>query len=693
MGSMKVGNIIIMHKYNFSHCWLVILSVILGTILITSSAGFVAPFLTSGQKAQSNDTPAGQANPEPVPESSSGSPSPEPMTWSGREFIISYDDSGLNDALNPSIMVTPPGNAYANSIHAVWNELNETAGVQTIHYSMSLPGQRGLNWSNDEPSEGDRTINGIYGGKNATSPSIAIDNNGFIHMVWCQEYPGTPPSYEVHFSRSTNNGQTWSPEVPISFRKGGGMDTPEPIFPKIAISNNYQGHKILHVVWSEFDPTGGLKEVFYSKSDNGGAWSGAGQDMPISSTGSMEHAFDPDIAVGGSNSELVHVVWTQFNPAGMVNEVFYTRSVDAGGSMWELERTISNPSGASDLWIGKAKMSAIGQNVITIWDQPLITGGESEICLSMSTEGGAGDWTGENTDTRISHPDAWGADMGSGDIIAGLDGSTHAIWTEIDENSPYGSSEIHYSMSLTPQIPDSWTGREMDIVLSYPDGENNLPANATNPVLSLANFGDGLKPQIFWSELNADESGKAQHNNEIHYIPQTTFNIPVHLGWNLISVPLIQSNTNILTVFNDNWGDGLTTWDIAQGFDRSATPSWTSYSKYKPSSLHTLLNVNQLMGVWIKITALGDGYLTVYGDYGTSTIIQLKAGWNLVGYPAQTSKSVTDSFSGVSQFLSCEGYSASDAYRLTTLAGSYMMKPGEGYWVQVSADTTWTVNW
>jgi hypothetical protein len=109
--------------------------------------------------------------------------------------------------------------------------------------------------------------------------------------------------------------------------------------------------------------------------------------------------------------------------------------------------------------------------------------------------------------------------------------------------------------------------------------------------------------------------------------------------------------------------------------------------------LNSLLNVNHTIGIWVDITALGDGNLTVYGDYGTSASIPLSAGWNLVGYPAQTSKSVTDSFSGMSEFVACEGYSASDAYRLTQLGGSYMMKPGEGYWVRVSADTTWTINW
>lgn len=669
---------------------------LIGLLFIASSVGFVQSFGAQSTTLPKYESSSGQSGP-PAVESSGGSSSPEPLAWVGKEFVISYDDPGFQDAMKPAIAATPLGNNYSNSINAVWEETDETAGLKTIHYSMSKPNEKGLKWSNDEPSEGDRTINAIFGGKNATSPSIAIDINGTIHVVWCQEYPGIPPSYEAHYFRSFNNGQNWSAEQRISYRSGSGMDTPMPIYPKISISNNYLGNKILHVVWSEFNPTNGQMDVYYSRSPDGGnTWPGASQpDLVISSPSSTAEAMNPDIAIGGTNGNIVHVVWTQFNPAGGVSEVFYTRSTSAGSGTFDVERTISNTApGPSNLMAGLAKVAALGNNVYTVWDQPVASSEPSEICISMSTGGGGGAWSGENTDNFISHPDGHGADFGSVSLIAAPDGSAHAIWTELNENSPYGTKEIHYSMSNTPQLPNTWTGFLNDNVMSWPDAEDGIPADAMNPAMSFAFFGGKLKPQITWSELNAQSTGKAQRNNEIHYLPQTTFNIPVHLGWNLISVPLIQNDTNISVVLNDNWGDGNTTWNMVQGYDRSGSaPCWTSYSTYKPSSLNSLLNVNHTIGIWVDITALGDGNLTVYGDYGTSASIPLSAGWNLVGYPAQTSKSVTDSFSGMSEFVACEGYSASDAYRLTQLGGSYMMKPGEGYWVRVSADTTWTINW
>ena len=97
------------------------------------------------------------------------------------------------------------------------------------------------------------------------------------------------------------------------------------------------------------------------------------------------------------------------------------------------------------------------------------------------------------------------------------------------------------------------------------------------------------------------------------------------------------------------------------------------------------------MGFWINITAIGDGNLTVYGDYGTSTDISLKAGWNLVGYPAQSDKTVALSLVGI-PYTVVECYSPITPY-LQVITDAYSMTAGEGYWIYVTADATWTVDW
>lgn len=639
----------------------------------------------------------GNINP---PVSSTGIEAPTPNVWVEDDFIISYDDAGFQDASNPVIAVSPsvPTNPlWGNSIHAAWTEYDEIEELYTIHYSMSIPEDKGLEWSNDEVSEGDRTISGLFDGKNASNPSMIIDDMGIIHIVWCQEYfEDVFTTYEVHYSQSTDNGQSWSPEVLVSRWNHGGLDAPMEFFPKIEVSNDYMGQKILHVIWSEYTPDFMHSEIFYSIStDDGVSWSGTNEDSSIRTDLTIS-AYDPDITVGGGIDEFVHITWSQESLISGTSEVYYTRSTDAGtGGIWDEEKVISNDqTGPGNLWIGLPKIATVGNSVYTIWDQPMETDGNSEICISFSNADGANDWSSINTDNTISFEDTSTADWGSLDLITDPNGAAYAIWTEYDESSPNGSTEIHFSMSHTPDVPTTWTGREKDIILSYPDGEDGIAADALYPSVDIANFGGGWEPQIIWSELNAQGGGaRAEQNNEIHYLPDTTYDVPIHLGWNLISCPLIQNDTNILNVLNDSAGDGNTTWDKVRGYTNNGTvTTWTSYFTAKPPSLNDLLNIDHKMGIWINITSLGDGNLTFSGDYGNSTLIYLKAGWNLVGYPAQTSKSITDALGGIND-RPVEGYNGSASYLIVQLPGTYMMQPGEGYWVHVASDNTWTVDW
>lgn len=623
---------------------------------------------------------------EPVPSILKENDLPEPKVAADGDFIISYEDDVPGfDALYPSIAVSPPPSSYANSIHAVWQEVDETMGVEAIHYSMSRPEDKGREWSNDEESEGDRIISDDFYGWPAFNPSIAIEDYGPIHVLYCQEYnDGGPwPTYEIHQISSMDNGQSWSPSHLVSYKNVDPlMNSNNLLYPKLAISNNYQGDTILHAVWSEFNMMLGQQEIYYSRSVDGGiSWSGEQFDLPpISSVSSPDMAGDPTISVGGADSD-VHVAWSQNSQASMVPEVFYTRCTDAGtGGIWEPERPISSESDTH--WPGPPKIASNGNDVFAVWNQPSNQDGNYEVILSASTNAGGGSWTPE---AAISFDDDNDVDWDSLDIVTAPNGAVFTTWTEWDMDS----SEIHYSMSDTPTVPNSWSGHDRDIVLSHPDNQD-----AMSPALALSNFDGRWQPQLIWSEFNASGAGKVNQNTEIHYIQNTTFDIPVHLGWNLISVPLKQNDTGILTVLDDSAGDGLTTWDMVRYYDRSGgTDQWKTYGTFMPSALNTLANINHTMGFWISITAIGDGNLTIYGDYDTSTVITLKAGWNHVGYPAQTSKSVTNSFAGVSGFTSAEGYNASATYKISQLAGSYMMLPGEGYWVKVSSDTTWTINW
>jgi parallel beta-helix repeat protein len=164
---------------------------------------------------------------------------------------------------------------------------------------------------------------------------------------------------------------------------------------------------------------------------------------------------------------------------------------------------------------------------------------------------------------------------------------------------------------------------------------------------------------------------------------------PLQQGWNLISLPVRQLTEPIDSVL-DSLADK---WDFTQAYNSSnPTSPWESNATFKPASLNDLDSMNHLKGYWLHITE-PNITLTVKGDkFDSALSIPLKAGWNLVGYPSLSQRAVSVALAGTG-YDGIEGFNATDPYRTSYLPGSYMMKPGEGYWVHLPADSVWVVDW
>gem|GEM_PF-4791078 len=171
---------------------------------------------------------------------------------------------------------------------------------------------------------------------------------------------------------------------------------------------------------------------------------------------------------------------------------------------------------------------------------------------------------------------------------------------------------------------------------------------------------------------------------------KATFDIPIHNGWNLISIPLVTPTNDLNDVLADIAGD----WDYAMTFDRTINDgTWISYSIYRPDTVNDFNFLNHKMAFWLHVTDAGDGYLTIEGAKSGPTAITLYAGWNLIGYPTLNITTTIDDALSTITYDSVEGYSSTDPYRLQVLPGTYIMQPGEGYWVKVPFDLTWVIDW
>ena len=153
-------------------------------------------------------------------------------------------------------------------------------------------------------------------------------------------------------------------------------------------------------------------------------------------------------------------------------------------------------------------------------------------------------------------------------------------------------------------------------------------------------------------------------------------------GLNLVSFPLIPSDGDVNVVLQ------TVHHDIHWLYD-SPNHTWKSSVKSKPYS-QGLGSMNNTMGMWVNVTT--NSNFTVAGIVPTETTIYLKAGWNLIGFPSFNSTYSLVDLKAQTGATRVEGYDASaPPYFLRKLQDSDTLQAGQGYWVYLTQDTTWTL--
>ena len=167
---------------------------------------------------------------------------------------------------------------------------------------------------------------------------------------------------------------------------------------------------------------------------------------------------------------------------------------------------------------------------------------------------------------------------------------------------------------------------------------------------------------------------------------ETPINMPLHSSWNLISIPLRQLNTSINAVLESIAGK----YDKAQSYDAfDASDHWRYYNMNKPSCVNDLVEINHTMGFWLHMTE--NGTLSITGEILGSVSIPLYKGWNLVGCPSLTNRTVENALSGI-PYGKVEGFDENNPpYYLKTLIASDWMEAGNGYWIYAKENCTWTI--
>jgi hypothetical protein len=106
----------------------------------------------------------------------------------------------------------------------------------------------------------------------------------------------------------------------------------------------------------------------------------------------------------------------------------------------------------------------------------------------------------------------------------------------------------------------------------------------------------------------------------------------LHEGWNLISFPLVPTDSNLNFVLSSI----KESYDAVQWYDSTdAIDHWKHHHTKKPSHLNDLGAIDHTMGFWVHITEPGGVLFEYTGAQLTENqIITLYPGWNLVGFPS-----------------------------------------------------------
>jgi hypothetical protein len=581
-----------------------------------------------------------------------------------------------------SVLVFYPDIAAAGAcVHIVWGNI-ESNGILRIYYRNST--NNGVTWNVQK-------IISSPTGFDAKAPRILI-NNLNVSIVWNDFRDGSDG--EVYYRRSIDGG--------ITFDNGQGVNADRRITysPAAITKPSIEGNRSnISIAW--MDERNGDFDVYWKISkDNGNTWEDGlgniGVDRRLTFTGVYDYA----LAVNGSK---IYIVWSNQEWPGPVYRLYYCNSIDDGAT-WSPPILLTGPTP----FINSPDIATFGNSINIVWDDMRDDGTSFEIYYKNSTDGGIS-WSGE---IRLTYY------LGDSLIprIALNNTARHVIWQE----SKDGNREIYYKRSPdfpdtsppthsneTPS-PDSYKdppGTNISVRVTDQSGVNassiqlyvngSIVTHSLTPIaggfnVSYASL--GFSPGVISCRIVADDNCSNHLDYTWNFTVLNSFKIPVVTGWNLVSTPLVQPNSDLPGALLDRHGD--TQWDRVMCYNASdGSDHWKQFNINWSPPLNDLKNVNNMMGLWLNVTFVGDGFLNVTGLLPITTQVPLMAGWNLVGYPSlSTNMTVADALWGTGADM-VEVFDLVATYRTKVVGPTYIMKPGEGYWVHVVADSVWTVDW
>ena len=272
-----------------------------------------------------------------------------------------------------------------------------------------------------------------------------------------------------------------------------------------------------------------------------------------------------------------------------------------------------------------------------------------------------------------------------------------------------------WATAVGPETPE-WTSngdvREVDLVVNWLvaglAASNDSPTWLGEPTTFTATVTAGSNVTYTWAFGDGDLGNGAvvthtypatgiytavvTASNDYNAITATTTvsvvlssEITLSTGWNLVSWPLAPVTRNLTDTLAS-----CTACDLVWAYDAwDDTDPWKQWPDDLPQA-------DETMGLWLHVTE--PLTLTILGWQPASPDIELREGWNLVGYPAQTTRPVAEALISIDGFYTrvqtFDPMDPADPWKLYDIAVPVyandlaLMEPGRGYWIYVTLPCT-----
>ncbi len=221
---------------------------------------------------------------------------------------VRVNDVITNSQSEPDLAVDP---VNAHLVHVVWTDTRSAITGPDIFYANST--DSGLSFN---PS---LRVNDDISGSEQGQARIAVAPNRDVYVVW-RDPRSAAKGPDIYFSKSSNLGATWSPNIFLNSDVGNFVQQD----PTIAVD----AAGTIYVAWTDYRNPNTSPDIYEAWSANAGASFGA--NVKVNDDRGLAPQLNPSLA---ANAGKVQIAWADYRTGGATNYDIYTAS-SVDGVTW-----------------------------------------------------------------------------------------------------------------------------------------------------------------------------------------------------------------------------------------------------------------------------------------------------------------------------------------------------------------------